>query len=125
MTSPTRPLGRSGLQLTTLGFGSTGLGNLHPLQTEDGAMATVQAAHDAGLRYFDTVPLHGFGLARRRIAGLVLLSTRPAGGWAAAMPGTHPAAPRTACSSTPQDRAALFGGTAVQFHGLRDPAGTA
>jgi len=86
VTLPTRPLGRTGIQLTTLGFGSTGLGNLYRSQTEDGAMATVQAAHDAGIRYFDTAPLYGFGLAEhrmgaalRRIAGPVVLSTKA--GW--------------------------------------------
>jgi D-threo-aldose 1-dehydrogenase len=86
VTLPTRPLGRTGIQLTTLGFGSTGLGNLYRSQTEDGAMATVQAAHDAGITYFDTAPLYGFGLAEhrmgaalRRTAGPVVLSTKA--GW--------------------------------------------
>lgn len=64
---PTRTLGRSGLALTTLGFGSTGLGNLYRAQTEGAALATVQAAYDAGIRYFDTAPLYGFGLAEHRL----------------------------------------------------------
>ena len=83
---PSRVLGRTGLNLTTLGFGSTGLGNLYRAQTEAAAMATVQAAHDGGIRYFDTAPLYGFGLAehrmgaaRRRIGPDLLLSTKV--GW--------------------------------------------
>ncbi len=63
----TRMLGRTGIPLTTLGFGSTGLGNLYQAQTEAGAMATVEAAHAAGIRYFDTAPLYGFGLAEHRM----------------------------------------------------------
>jgi D-threo-aldose 1-dehydrogenase len=86
MTLPTRILGRTGIALTTLGFGSTGLGNLYQAQTEDGAMATVTAAYASGIRYFDTAPLYGFGLAEhrigsalRRIPGDIVLSTKA--GW--------------------------------------------
>ena len=86
MTLPTRTLGRTGIALTTLGFGSTGLGNLYRSQTEDGAMATLQAAWDGEIRYFDTAPLYGFGLAEhrvgaalRRLPGTPVLSTKA--GW--------------------------------------------
>jgi len=86
MTLPTRTLGRTGIELTTLGFGSTGLGNMYRAQTEDGAMATVEAAYRAGIRYFDTAPLYGFGLAehrmgaaRRRLEPDIVLSTKA--GW--------------------------------------------
>ena len=82
VTLPARVLGRTGIGLTTLGFGSTGIGNLYRSQTEDGAMAAVQAAWDGGIRYFDTAPLYGFGLAEhrvgaalRRIGGGARLST--------------------------------------------------
>ena len=82
----TRTLGRTGIALTALGFGSTGLGNLYRAQTEDAAMATVEAAYAAGIRYFDTAPLYGFGLAEhrigaalRRLPGEVVLSTKA--GW--------------------------------------------
>jgi D-threo-aldose 1-dehydrogenase len=82
----TRSLGRTGIELTTLGFGSTGLGNLYKAQTEDGAMATVSAAYGTGIRYFDTAPLYGFGLAEhrmgaalRRIPADIVLSSKA--GW--------------------------------------------
>jgi len=67
MTLPTRTLGRTGIELTTLGFGSTSLGNMYRTQTEDGAMAAVEAAYRGGIRYFDTAPLYGFGLAEHRM----------------------------------------------------------
>ena len=83
MTLPTRTLGRTGIELTTLGFGSTSLGNMYRAQTEDGAMQAVEAAHRAGIRYFDTAPLYGFGLAehrigaaRRRLPEDIVLSTK-------------------------------------------------
>jgi D-threo-aldose 1-dehydrogenase len=86
MTLPTRTLGRTGIELTTLGFGSTSLGNMYRAQTEDGAMQAVEAAHRAGIRYFDTAPLYGFGLAehrmgaaRRRLPDDIVLSTKT--GW--------------------------------------------
>jgi D-threo-aldose 1-dehydrogenase len=66
-----RQLGRTGISLTTLGFGSTGLGNLYRAQSEDGAMATVEAAYRTGIRYFDTAPLYGFGLAEHRVGAAI------------------------------------------------------
>ncbi|HYZ63762.1 MAG TPA: aldo/keto reductase [Acetobacteraceae bacterium] len=82
----TRTLGRTGIPVTTLGFGSTGLGNLYRAQTEDVAMATVDAAYAAGIRYFDNAPLYGYGLAEhrlgaalRRLPGEIVLSTKA--GW--------------------------------------------
>ncbi len=67
MSLPTCMLGRTGIALTTLGFGSTSLGNMYRAQTEDGAMATLAAAYSADIRYFDTAPLYGFGLAEHRV----------------------------------------------------------
>src|SRR5271163_3933054 len=82
-----RLLGRTGIPVTTLGFGSTGLGNLYRAQDEDGAMAAVEAAYRAGIRYFDTAPLYGFGLAEHRVGAAmrrmpardIVLSTKA--GW--------------------------------------------
>ncbi len=39
------------------------------------AHAVVEAAWDAGIRYFDTAPLYGFGLAERRLGAV--LQTKP------------------------------------------------
>ncbi len=60
---------RSGAQLgfTELGFGSAPLGNLYRALSEETAQATLNAAWDAGCRYYDTAPLYGLGLAETRI----------------------------------------------------------
>ena len=60
------PRGRE-LAFTQLGFGGAPLGNMHRILAEDEALATVSAAWDAGLRYFDTAPLYGHGLSEQRI----------------------------------------------------------
>ncbi len=57
----------NGLTLPRLGFGTAPLGNLyHPIDDETAA-ATIAAALAAGLRYADTAPYYGFGLAETRL----------------------------------------------------------
>jgi D-threo-aldose 1-dehydrogenase len=58
-----------------LGLGTAPLGNLYAAITEDQALATVEAAWDAGIRYFDTAPLYGNGLSEERLGRA--LSGRP------------------------------------------------
>jgi len=70
------PKGRA-LAFTRLGFGGAPLGNMHRALAEDEAEATVTAAWDAGLRYFDTAPLYGHGLSETRIGRA--LTGRPRG----------------------------------------------
>lgn len=66
-----KTLGRSGLELSVLGFGGTGLGNMYAAMTEDAAQRALGAAYAAGVRYFDTAPLYGHGLSELRTgAGL-------------------------------------------------------
>jgi D-threo-aldose 1-dehydrogenase len=55
------------IRFTALGFGSAPLGNLYQAVTEEDAQATLKAAWDAGIRYFDTAPLYGAGLSETRI----------------------------------------------------------
>ncbi|CAN7462168.1 aldo/keto reductase [Bosea sp. LjRoot90] len=70
-TLPVRPLGRSGLEVTTLGFGGAPLGDLFARLDEATAVATVEAALAAGVNLIDTSPLYGHGLSEHRIgAGL-------------------------------------------------------
>ncbi|KAA1007784.1 aldo/keto reductase [Paraburkholderia panacisoli] len=52
---------------TQLGFGTAPLGNMFRNIPEDEAMATVKAAWDQGVRYFDTAPLYGAGLSEIRL----------------------------------------------------------
>ena len=62
-----RELGTSGVQVTTLGLGTAQLGDLYDTMTQDRATVIVDAAWDAGIRYFDTAPHYGLGLAEKRL----------------------------------------------------------
>jgi D-threo-aldose 1-dehydrogenase len=64
-------LGRTGLHVTRFGLGTAALGGLFEPVDEEQALATLARAYDAGLRFFDTAPLYGHGLAERRV-GLAL-----------------------------------------------------
>lgn len=50
-----------------LGFGTAPLGNMFRDIPEDEALATVEAAWNDGIRYFDTAPFYGAGLAEIRM----------------------------------------------------------
>lgn len=50
-----------------LGFGTAPLGNMFRKIPEEEALATVDAAWDSGIRYFDTAPFYGAGLAELRL----------------------------------------------------------
>ncbi len=55
------------LSVTTMGLGGTGLGNMYRSTEPKDAHATVHAAFENGIRYFDTAPVYGFGLAESRL----------------------------------------------------------
>ncbi len=60
-------LDTGGLQFTELGFGSAPLGNLFRAIGDGEAQAILERAWEGGVRYFDTAPLYGLGLAETRI----------------------------------------------------------
>jgi D-threo-aldose 1-dehydrogenase len=60
-------LDNGGLTFTELGFGTAPLGNLYRAVTEAEAEAILDAAWAGGVRYYDTAPLYGFGVAERRL----------------------------------------------------------
>jgi D-threo-aldose 1-dehydrogenase len=60
-------IGNGGLDLTELGFGTAPLGNLFRAISEDDAQAVLEAAWQGGVRYYDTAPLYGLGLAETRL----------------------------------------------------------
>jgi D-threo-aldose 1-dehydrogenase len=76
----TRPLGRGGLTVGQLSFGSAPIGNLGHEVTDEEAQGAVQAAWETGTRYFDTAPHYGLGLAERRLGatlnGEAVVSTK-------------------------------------------------
>jgi len=59
--------GSGGLDFTEIGFGSAPLGNLYRAIPDATADAILAAAWDGGVRYFDTAPLYGLGLAETRL----------------------------------------------------------
>ncbi|WP_369231086.1 aldo/keto reductase [Streptomyces sp. R21] len=60
-------LGRSGVEVSPLSFGAAGIGNLFTEVSDEDAYAAVEAAWDAGIRYFDTAPHYGLGLSEYRL----------------------------------------------------------
>lgn len=52
--------------ITQLGLGGTGLGDMYHTTSEEAGQATVDAAWEAGIRYFDTAPHYGAGLSEHR-----------------------------------------------------------
>jgi D-threo-aldose 1-dehydrogenase len=54
-------------RLGRLGFGGTGVGNLYRAIPDEQAAGTLEAAWEAGIRYFDTAPHYGLGLSERRM----------------------------------------------------------
>ncbi|MGI5430263.1 aldo/keto reductase [Streptomyces sp. CA-179760] len=53
--------------VTEFGFGASVIGNLYRVTSPQAAPAAVDAAWDAGVRYFDTSPHYGLGLSERRL----------------------------------------------------------
>ncbi len=66
-----RPLGKSGITVSALGFGGGPLGNLGLSVSEDQVRGTIEAAWTGGVRYFDTAPLYGRGLSERRLGAVL------------------------------------------------------
>jgi D-threo-aldose 1-dehydrogenase len=62
-----RRLGKSGVMLPQFGFGAAPLGELFTKVTEQDAEATLAAAWDAGVRYYDTAPWYGRGQSEHRV----------------------------------------------------------
>ena len=58
---------RTPVEVTELGFGASVIGNLYRVTAPQAAAAAVDAAWDAGIRYFDTAPHYGLGLSERRL----------------------------------------------------------
>lgn len=59
------------LDVTSIGLGSAPLGGLFSPVSDADAEATVARAWSLGVRFFDTAPLYGFGLAERRLGAFL------------------------------------------------------
>jgi D-threo-aldose 1-dehydrogenase len=62
-----RTIGRTPLEVTALSLGTAPLGGLYHELTEEEARATVDAAWQAGIRFFDTAPHYGHTKAEHRL----------------------------------------------------------
>jgi D-threo-aldose 1-dehydrogenase len=60
-------VGRTDVRVTAVGFGSAPIGNLYSEVSDETARGAVEAAWAAGIRYFDTAPHYGLGLAEQRL----------------------------------------------------------
>jgi D-threo-aldose 1-dehydrogenase len=65
-TLPRRALGRTGLRVSVLGFGTAPLGDLYARLDDAVAIATVERAFALGINLLDTSPLYGHGLSEHR-----------------------------------------------------------
>ncbi len=63
---PTRRLGHTEVEVTTLGLGTAPIGGNLEAVNDEAAAGAFHAAWDGGVRYFDTAPFYGFGRAERR-----------------------------------------------------------
>jgi aryl-alcohol dehydrogenase-like predicted oxidoreductase len=60
-------LGRSGVSVSRIGLGTAPLAGLYTPVGDAQAAATLEAAWEGGVRYFDTAPRYGEGLAEYRL----------------------------------------------------------
>ncbi len=58
---------RARVRVTDLGFGTAPIGNLYAEVGENDAQAALERALQLGIRWFDTAPYYGHGLAERRL----------------------------------------------------------
>jgi D-threo-aldose 1-dehydrogenase len=63
----TRPIGKTGVSLSRVGFGGAPVGDVKRCPSPAVAHEILQGAWDVGIRYFDTAPMYGNGLSERRI----------------------------------------------------------
>lgn len=66
-----RRVAETALELPVFGFGAAHIGELYGTVPEAEARATLEAAWDCGVRYFDTAPWYGRGLSEHRLGGFL------------------------------------------------------
>ena len=71
----TRPLGRGGLHVGPNSFGVAPIANLGRVVSPEAAWEALEAAWSVGVRYYDTAPHYGLGLAEQRLGEF--LRTKP------------------------------------------------
>ena len=77
-TLPRRRVGRTTLEVTTLGLGGAPMGGFRATIPDAEAMALIEAAWDGGVRYFDTSPFYGYGRSELRMGAALREKPREA-----------------------------------------------
>jgi D-threo-aldose 1-dehydrogenase len=67
-----RQVGSTTFEVPPMGFGAAHLGGLYYRVSEEDSVATLKAAWDGGIRYYDTAPYYGLGLSEHRLGGFLL-----------------------------------------------------
>ncbi len=67
MTLPKRRVGKTKLEVTTLGLGGAPMGGFRATIPEAEAVALTDEGYEAGIRYFDTSPYYGYGRSELRM----------------------------------------------------------
>jgi D-threo-aldose 1-dehydrogenase len=67
MTLPKRRVGKTKIEVTTLGLGGAPMGGFRATIPEAEAVALTDAGYEAGIRYFDTSPYYGYGRSELRM----------------------------------------------------------
>jgi L-galactose dehydrogenase len=62
-----RPLGKTGIQISVIGYGASPLGNVFGETDEAEGIRAVHYAIDNGINYFDVAPMYGVTLAETRL----------------------------------------------------------
>ena len=58
---PTRPLGASGLEVTSIGLGLMSLSGIYGESTDENGVAVIRRAIDLGINFFDSSDMYGWG----------------------------------------------------------------
>jgi aryl-alcohol dehydrogenase-like predicted oxidoreductase len=66
-----RELGRTGLKVSRVGYGTAPLGDMFGTNDEEAALASAYRALDLGINFFDSSPFYGAGLAEQRLGTVI------------------------------------------------------
>jgi D-threo-aldose 1-dehydrogenase len=66
-----RKIGNTDIEITEIGMGTAPLGGWPIQVTEDEALSTLEKAWEKGIRFFDTAPLYGSGMAEERLGKFI------------------------------------------------------
>ena len=66
-----RKIGNTNIEVTELGMGTAPIGGWPIEVSEKEAFNTLERAWEKGIRYFDTAPLYGSGMAEERLGKFI------------------------------------------------------